>query len=80
MQNESVSLRIAPRDKDLSPLVRYPINPIQRTLLHGQIPAINPKIKIPRYEGSRVVILIPPSPHMNYLERHLRNMVMEMIN
>jgi len=46
MQKEIVSLRIFDRVNDVFPLVRYPIRPRQRTLLHGHTPAIRPNIII----------------------------------
>jgi hypothetical protein len=56
IQNEMVHLRIFLNDSCVCPLVRYPINPMQRTLLQGQMPAMRPKMKMPRAEGSNVAI------------------------
>lgn len=56
MQNETLRLRMLMGESRVFPLVRYPINPRHRTLLHGQMPAIRPKMKMPGMEGSKVTL------------------------
>jgi hypothetical protein len=57
-QNDRDSLRMLVSERFVFPLVRYPISPRHRTLLQGQMPAIRPKTKVPRIDGSRVAIIL----------------------
>lgn len=56
--NEIVSLRILESERVVFPLVRYPMRPRHKTLLHGQIPAISPNINIPERDGSKIGIIL----------------------
>ena len=56
IEKAMVSLRIWTGETCVLPPVRYPMSPRQKTLLEGQRPAIRPKMKIPRGEGSKAAI------------------------